>query len=307
MKAISSYQNNDAKKCLTKLQHTTQFRNYKWHIGELKMTDILTSLGLSCRQTRVYLALLKIGEAKAKTIADYSAVNRQEIYRVIEDLEHIGFAQRNICIPTTFSATPIDEVVKILIEQKAAELNKLRQKTKQLTKFQTTCATITLPIDKKPTIGTIFEADRAKKYSLTTQNVSQTIDIITSWKRFKQLTTMLENQLQNAFQKGAHIRIITEKPPNYTLPDWIANIQNEPKRGSLKLKILQSPATVAISIFDQAIAAIAFDPNTRLTKGPDLWTTNPTLLTLSQTHFNNIWKTTKTRQINHKCNKVALH
>jgi sugar-specific transcriptional regulator TrmB len=42
---------------------------------------------LSGRQARVYLAVLKAGDAKAKTIAEYAHVERQEVYNLIEDLK----------------------------------------------------------------------------------------------------------------------------------------------------------------------------------------------------------------------------
>jgi len=194
--------------------------------------EVLIELGLSSRQARVYMALLKVGEAKAKTIAQYSKVNRQEIYRIIDELEQIGLAQRNICMPTTFTATPLTETVKMLLSQKTTQLSNLRQKTIQLTKkFKPTKNPIQHLSNKKPQLGTIFEADRAKKYVQTIQSTYQSLDMVTSWKRFKQLTILLENQLQTALQKGVTIRIVTEKPPNLPLPDWIENPQNSSNSG----------------------------------------------------------------------------
>jgi hypothetical protein len=44
--------------------------------------------------------------------------------------------------------------------------------------------------------------------------------------------------------------------------------------------------------FDQTKAAITFTPNANLSKGPDLWTTNPTLTALCQNYFDTVWKQT---------------
>jgi len=257
---------------------------------------VLADLGLTSRQARVYLALLKTGGGKAKIVADVSLVNRQEIYRIIEDLQQMGLVQKNVTAPTTFTATPLADVIKRLLEQKTKQLTLIRQKAKQLTKHPQ--IHISVAPAEKPCLGTIFEGDRGKKYQQAIQTTQHNIDIVTSWRRFKQLTTLLETPLQNALQKGVPIHIITEKPPNQSLPNWITNVQTQTlnKKSYLKLKILPNPPTAAVTIFDNTQTAITFHPNTNLTKGPDLWTTNPTLLTLSQTYFNTIWTQTKPKK-----------
>jgi len=154
---------------------------------------------------------------------------------------------------------------------------------------------------EKPNLDTIFEADRGKKYRQAIQASCRNIDIITSWKRFKQLTTLLETQLESALQKGVIIRIATEKPPNQTVSDWISNTQTQwlnkkNYQQSLQLKTLPNAPAAAVTIFDNTQTAIAFYPNTSLTQGPDLWTTNPTLTTIAQTYFNTIWAETSRPQ-----------
>jgi len=259
--------------------------------------EVLIELGLSSRQAKVYMALLKIGEAKAKTIAQYSKVNRQEIYRIIDELEQIGLAQRNICMPTTFTATPLPETVKMLLSQKTTHLSNLRQKTMQLTKkFKPTKNPIQHLSNKKLQLGTIFEADRAKKYAQTIQSTRQSLDIITSWKRFRQITILLETQLQTALQRGVIMQIATETPANIVLPDWIANSQTNSTQNRLTLKTLNSSPVGVVAIFDKTIAAITFNPTCSLTQGPDLWTTNPTLIAFSQAYFDSIWTQTSTKQ-----------
>jgi len=279
---------------LTKLCGSSKITNQNWpSVGGLEGAEVLVELGLTGRQARVYLALLKVGEAKAKAIADLSLVNRQEIYRVLEGLQQIGLVQRNVCVPTTFLATPIVDTVEVLLAHKTAQLNAMRQKTKQLTKKLQNNTHTPATLVEKPCLGTVFEGDRGKKYQHATQTAQHSIDIVSSWKRFKQLTTLLEISLQNALQKGVTMHIITEKSPNQQLPDWVRNAQTLTKKDCLKLKTLTSPPTATITIFDQTTAAIAFHPNTNLPQGPDLWTTNPTLVALSQTYFDNIWTQTK--------------
>jgi sugar-specific transcriptional regulator TrmB len=281
---------------LTNLQDSSQAFNHCGLGGfGLEGVEVLVGLGLTGRQARVYLALLKTGGGKAKPIAALSHVNRQEVYRLIDSLQELGLVQRNVTLPTTFTATPISEGVKLLLQHKTSELSVMCQKAKTLAKKLSQTPTPTpLAIAAKPCLGTVFEGDRGRKYCSAIKEVQHTIEVVITWSRFKQLTTHFETQFQNALKKGVTIHIVTEKPPNHHLPKWINTAIS--KKNSFKLKIQPNSPDASISIFDHTQTAIAFNPDASLTKGPDLWTNSPTLIALSQTYFNTIWTQTKPKE-----------
>jgi sugar-specific transcriptional regulator TrmB len=260
--------------------------------AELEEVELLVSLGLTGRQARVYLALLRAGDAKVNALAGPSSVHRQEIYRLLDSLSQLGLIQRNLSAPATFTPTPIAETVKLLIRQKSSELNLLSQKAKKLTKkLSQNGPSVPAMIDLKPCFGTVFEADRGRKYLKTIQEVQTSISVVTSWRQFKQLSVHFETQLQNTLKKDVSLEIVTEKPPNQHLPKWINTaLSNNP---NFKLKTQSNPPEASLAIFDQTITAIAFKSGISLTKGPHLWTTNPALIALCQAYFNCIWMQTK--------------
>ncbi len=248
--------------------------------------ETLVSLGLTGRQARVYLALLRMGNAKVKEIADLSLVNRQEIYRVIDSLQEMGLIQKNITIPTTFAATPLNQVLKILLQQKEREFNTVRQKTKCLAKkLETNLYTATLT--KRLCLGTVFESDRGKKFLNAIRNAQYSIEVVTTWMQFKQITGIFEKQLQKAIQEGIIVKIIAEKPPDQPLPQSIGKIQI--KESGFQLKSLLNPPTASITIFDNTQAVIAFDNTVDFINGPGLWSNNPTIIALSRAYFNSLW------------------
>jgi sugar-specific transcriptional regulator TrmB len=254
----------------------------------LEGIDVLTSLGLSGRQARVYLATLKLGGGKVQTIADLSSVHRQEIYRLVDSLVELGLIQRNLSVPVTFSATPIQQGIRLLLQYKKLEITIIRQQTKLLIK------TYSQPILYRPKepvkdcFGCVYEADRGKKYLSAIKVCQQSIEAVTSWRRFKQLSLHFENQLQNALKKDVVIRIVTEKPTNHYLPKWV-NLALE-KHPCFEVKTITTPPESGVIMFDRAQAAIAYNPNSSLTKGPELWTTHSALITQAQTYFNTVWK-----------------
>jgi sugar-specific transcriptional regulator TrmB len=78
----------------------------------------LSRLGLSTSQVKVYLALLELEKATAKTIAKHSKVARQEAYRVLAELQEKGLVEKIIEIPTKFKPIPIEDCIYLLIERK---------------------------------------------------------------------------------------------------------------------------------------------------------------------------------------------
>ncbi len=254
---------------------------------------VLVGLGLSGRQARVYLAALKLGGGRVQAIADLSLVSRQEIYRLIGGLQEMGLVQKHITNPTTYTATSFAEVAELLLEQKTTQLSSLTQQISQLTDRLNRNAGCTAgSVDLKPCFGTIFEADRGKKYRQTLLATSRSMEAIVSWRRFKQINMHNQDQLQSALKNGVTLRIVAEKPANHHLPKWIKPALI--KYPNFLFKIQQTTPSVAVTIFDQKTADIAFNPNSSLTKGPDLWTATPSILALCQEYFNANWNHAKT-------------
>ncbi len=214
-------------------------------------------------------------------------MHRSEVYRLIEELQQLGLVQRNVTIPTTYTATPIAEGTKLLLQNKTSELNLICQKAKQITKkLCQTNGVNPAAFTAKSYLGTVFEGDRGRKYCSAIKEAQHTIELATTWSRFKQLIALFENPLQKALVKGITIHIVTEKPPDHRLPNWINTTLKKP---NFNLKTLQNPIATTTMIFDHTQAAIAFNPNTSLIKGPDIWTNNQSLIALSQAYFDTIW------------------
>ena len=96
----------------------------------------LTSFGLSGNEAKVYLALLQLKKANARAIAKLSNVPRQEIYRVLPQLERLGMIEVIVDKPTKFLAIGPEEVLSELIEHKqettANQIDELRTKKRTL-------------------------------------------------------------------------------------------------------------------------------------------------------------------------------
>jgi len=92
----------------------------------------LMGLELTFCQAKVYLALVPNGSCTAKTISRISKVTRQDIYRLMPQLQKLGLVQKTLSIPTEWKATPIDDGLAILLERKKKQLSEIQEKTTNL-------------------------------------------------------------------------------------------------------------------------------------------------------------------------------
>lgn len=92
---------------------------------EQKTVESLSELGLKDQEAKVYLALLKLGQARVGQIADESAVQRTFIYDILKDLQEIGLASSvEIRGRKRFSAVSLDQFKKMQ-ENKLEKFEKL--------------------------------------------------------------------------------------------------------------------------------------------------------------------------------------
>ena len=86
--------------------------------------EALSSLGLSDKETAVYLAALELGPSPAATIAKKTGVQRTHVYDIAKKLIARGVIGESISRGRTLFAATAPEA---LVEQQAAQLEKLKQ------------------------------------------------------------------------------------------------------------------------------------------------------------------------------------
>ncbi|MCW3998735.1 MAG: hypothetical protein NWE93_00665 [Candidatus Bathyarchaeota archaeon] len=255
----------------------------------LEGIEVLVGLGLSSRQAKVFLALLALGESRARAIGTLSTIPRQEVYCLLEDLKQLGLIEQSLTMPATYSAVTLNSAIELLIERRENDIANASTKAKQfIQKFNQT--KIGIVANPKPSFGIICEGSCDKKFENGLLQAKRHVDVVTSWERFKQASLRFEAPLKEAIRKDVTVRIAFDKPPNHKLPKWV-NEASE-KYLNYKLAFLSSPLKAVVAIFDYTQAAITISPAANLSAGPTVWTTNHSLVALAQTYIDSIWAAT---------------
>ena len=80
----------------------------------------LSGLGITISQGKVYLALLRLKAAsRVHTIAKFTDIPRQDVYRLLDELMQLGIVQKTLVKPATFKATIVTSSARALFSPNA--------------------------------------------------------------------------------------------------------------------------------------------------------------------------------------------
>jgi CheY-like chemotaxis protein/sugar-specific transcriptional regulator TrmB len=101
-----------------------------------KTAKELALFGVTNTQAKIYIVLDVLGVASASEIASLSEVRREEVYRVLPELEKLGLVARRLETPRRFLAVEVKMALETLIKAKRKTMEKeiinLRQKKVEL-------------------------------------------------------------------------------------------------------------------------------------------------------------------------------
>ena len=252
--------------------------------------DTLVCLGLSTLQAKVYLALVEIGRATTKALAEKSNVARQDIYRITAELQNIGIVEKVIAVPNEYRATPIQDSVNILLDIKQRENSEAQKKAVELLERKKDKETETAQDEKSGFVliskNQAFWSKIAKSIE-TTQN---SIDAITSWIKFLEKIDSVNEEINRALDRGVTIRVIIEDPVEFKKMPKKANLLI--KKSLFKVKTAKKIPTEILTIYDRKETLMTTSAGD-MAASPALWSDNPCIVCIAQDAFEKIWQTAK--------------
>jgi sugar-specific transcriptional regulator TrmB len=247
----------------------------------------LQDLGLTLSQAKVYLTLVTIGNLSARQASTFAQVARQDIYRILTELQQRGLVEKIVATPTKFSAVPIQDTISVLMERKIKETSELQDKTQEL--IQRVAAKVKTSILEEHQQFVLIPEKEAliKRMKKAVANAQESIDIISSGTVFPNFLFVIAENLKETIAKGVEIRYIVHKPEE--IASWPEMVQDFMKNPLFKLKVLPNPPDTKCSIFDYKEVFIATYPSRGAFQSPALWSNNPCLIIAIQDHFEKNW------------------
>jgi len=256
---------------------------------EFQDSDIETfvDLGLSNSEARVLVALYKIGTTEVSRIAKASTVARPDVYRALSKLHKLGLVEKIITHPSRFRAVPIETGVSVLLEHKLKEYSELKSESASLIRRMSKET-----IRKEPNQESQFVLipSREVLFKHLTRSIEKTqksIDVSTSWKRFKSACYRLAEPLEKAWLRGVIGRAIIEKTEEPAL-EFVKTYWQSPQA---EIRHVNFPPKSIMALYDEKEVYIYIIPTAAMTESPALWSNNPSLVAMAEEHFETKWKT----------------
>jgi sugar-specific transcriptional regulator TrmB len=257
-----------------------------------EIIEALTSLGLTLVQSKVFTAASVLSCSTIHEISELSKVPRQDIYRVLAELQELSLVEKMVSKPAKFRGLPMKEAVYVLIKRKGTEYDGLRRTSRKL------LANLNNNVEKDYIVNRGYQFFIAKGKEALFKNIRDnlsrsktSIDIATTNARFIQSQTCMGTLFKKKLLEGVKIRIIAEKPADKR--NFLAEVGDIRFNINLQIRYVTTPLKANVAIFDKEAALVCLNVGEVLLKGPEIYVNNPSFITMFQEYFDNIWKTGK--------------
>lgn len=181
--------------------------------------QLSTILDLETVEARIYLNLLRLGPVTASSLAKELDVDRTKTYRTIDKLLNMSIVSTTISNPKLCIATKPEEVLKIVLQKKQDEINRVEKIGKEVIKRINKIVPIT-DGHYVPTFRTV--QGRANIYShieKILEDSTGTIYIVTTTEDILRMYhTAIPEKIKECLGKGGTVRILTDADDKKFLP-----------------------------------------------------------------------------------------
>ncbi len=239
-------------------------------------------------EAKAYLTLVRTGSSCAQRIAGISHITRQDVYRVMNNLEQSGLVETVIGRPLIYRPVSIDRITHDLAERKYAKHQELKRRTRDLLSKLGSVHVEKKADESGPSLklvkgreATLLKLEEALKMTKTS------VEMITTHKRFSAAIFEFKNTFETALKRGVCIRMAMWKTE--LQEPTIQTIQGLMNEGSFELRLFDSVPESVVSIFDGIEVSVVVGAPAQTFGAAVMWSRNKSLVALARGHFRNIW------------------
>jgi sugar-specific transcriptional regulator TrmB len=253
--------------------------------------EVLVELGLTHTEAKVYMALLCLKSAEASVLHRESNVARQEVYRILSDLQEKGLIEKIIGRPTRFTPISANDTIRILLERRRKQNRELRRKAiKRFRNFEIDCTgMLTFDRDAKFVLLSKSEANptgHIDKLGEAIDNAQKSVMCSITFPFFIKVKYNDENKWKKAVKRAVKFKFIISRSPNEKSE---LSLDTKLKNSDyFEIRWTSSPLPASVLLVDEreAFCRIGYD-----VECPVLWSANPNFVSMIKEYFEMKWKT----------------
>lgn len=262
----------------------------KRNLTRFQKVQVLTQLGLTSAQSKVYLSLVQTGASTAKMLSKISNVHRPEVYVSLSKLEATGLVEKVIAYPTAYRAAPPNITISSLLQSKIKQNFELQAKTAVLLQ-EITYKNEIGALTEKPEFVLIPKGEAlVNKINAGVKSAEKSICGVSIWKKWSDCFHSLAEEWKKAVKRGVEIRLVTERPEETApLPEFLKWLSAK-NYANCRLRNIPTVVHISMMIFDSKHMLLNTSGRGNLAKAPSLGSSNQCILTVTQNYFETIWK-----------------
>lgn len=275
------------------------FRGSHKFILQLKMDDmlpqeeqpikILTNLGLTYREAKIYLTLNRIGKATVKELSAAAHMDRPNVYGVIAKLQKLNLIEQMLTTPIVYKSVPMDQGVGMMLDHKKHELTELSIETKKLLKTYKNIRMYQLQEGCKLKIIP-KETPTQKKFDELFSGTEKLNEAVCYWPDPSSILSWDYPIWKKLLKKNVEVHLIVYIPANKKLPEKAQELTKNPL---FKIRYIESPPKISLSIYDQkkAFLSTSLSPS----ESSFLLVDNIDFVAFFQDYFEMLWQKSSDR------------
>jgi sugar-specific transcriptional regulator TrmB len=258
--------------------------------------ETLAKLGLTHLQAKVYTALLSLKKANARNIQKQSNIARQDIYRILTELEEKDLVEKVIAKPAKFRPLPANDAISILLQKRKEENRQLRKKATQLFRNFSNC-TATAPLDEESQFILLSKSEtnptaHIDKLGEAVSNAQTSVMCQTTFQLFMKVKFMDEQIWKKAVKRGVKFRFIIERrPENEKLEPALDPVLKNTEHFEIRWTPTIPPACVLLVDEREAFCRMGLN-----VECPVLWSTASHFVAMIKDYFETKWKSLENSQ-----------
>jgi sugar-specific transcriptional regulator TrmB len=256
---------------------------------------ILTQLGLTSLQAKVYLTLASIGQATLSDLSLNTKIDRANVYRVTNQLQGLQLIERMLMYPTQYKALPLNQGIRMLLDNKENEYLEVKAKSKvMLERFRQperdfseddNCQFALIPD------GKLIQ----RKFEQMINTNHKTHDILFYWQDFGLDYNEVLEIWTKLLVRGVRLRGIVYIEDGGKIPHEIVSLKKYSP--DFELRRILTPPKATITIIDGKESFVSVTPKLHPSGHPSLWIQNPGILGVVQEYFDMCWRNSRKKVI----------
>jgi DNA-binding response OmpR family regulator len=268
----------------------TRASNFQEYLENV--ADELANFGLTKTQAKIYVTLIASGVASASEIGKSSKIRREEVYRLIPELEKRGLITRKLKTPKKFSAIEPEAAIQILTRAKLnimkEEIDRLKQKqTELISKLKT----VELPIRQEDcSIEVISQLDNAlAKLVDMTEKARQKIDVVAPLQDLIIVYVDFPRNIVDRIFESVKMRIIVENAEVDAVTKELLH-SSESSNNRIELRQTEKPPIRLMIVDDKEAMWGEAQPSNDHGDSKTFWTDDPTQISILKMSFDSLWQ-----------------